>query len=302
MAALLACGALLGTNAPVGATTPTGAATDGPGAVSHYALARKDCLGTARNTTSKVWFTVANGVLSDVFYPTNDNTNVQTLQYVVTDGSTFTDLQSRDTTYSVRALSNRALDCRVTSTAKSGKYRLTTDYITDPFHNTMVMHTRFQPLAGARSAYKLYVLYDPNLNGNGGGGSGNGGGDSGAIDTSTGHDIPVASDPVTMTNAANRTYATPVYSALDASSGFTQESNGFVGAGSDPFAQLDHTHTLTSTNATAANGNLVQAAQVDTRARRRFQPRARLRHQPIRRRGGGRTHAGAAICSSARPL
>ncbi len=267
MATLLACGALLGANAPVGAAhraaTPTGAATDGPGAVSHYALARKDCLGTARNTTSKVWFTVANGVLSDVFYPTNDNTNVQTLQYVVTDGSTFTDLQSRDTTYTVRALSNRALDCRVTSTAKSGKYRLTTDYITDPFHNTVVMHTRFQPLIGARSAYKVYVLYDPNLNGNGGGGGGNGGGDSGAIDTSTGHDIPVASDPVTTTNAANRTYATPVYSAIDASSGFIQESNGFVGAGSDPFAQLDHTHTLTSTNATATDGNLVQAARVD---------------------------------------
>jgi len=36
-----------------------------------------------------------------------------------------------------------------------------------------------------------------------------------------------------------------------------------VGAGSDPFAQLDHTHTLTSTNATATDGNLVQAAQVD---------------------------------------
>jgi len=270
MATLLACGALLGANAPVGAMTPTGAATDGPGAVSHYALARKDCLGTARNTTSKVWFTVANGVLSDVFYPTNDNTNVQTLQYVVTDGSTFTDLQSRDTTYSVRALSNRALDCRVTSTAKSGKYRLTTDYITDPFHNTVVMHTRFEPLAGPRSAYKLYVLYDPNLNGNGGGGSGNGGGDSGAIDTSTGHDVPVASDPVTTTNAANRTYATPVYSALDASSGFIQESNGFVGAGSDPFAQLDHTHTLTSTNATAANGNLVQAAQIDLARGRDF--------------------------------
>ncbi|MGZ4639106.1 MAG: hypothetical protein ACXV2J_08615, partial [Actinomycetes bacterium] len=36
--------------------------------------------------------------LSDVYYPTIDNTNVETLQFVVTDGSTFTDLQSRDTT------------------------------------------------------------------------------------------------------------------------------------------------------------------------------------------------------------
>src|SRR6185295_3873579 len=37
------------------------AAPDGPGALSHFDLARKDCLGTARNTTSQVWFTVANG-------------------------------------------------------------------------------------------------------------------------------------------------------------------------------------------------------------------------------------------------
>jgi len=55
------------------------AAPDGPGALSHFDLARKDCLGTARNTASKVWYTVANGVLSDVYYPTVDNTNVETL-------------------------------------------------------------------------------------------------------------------------------------------------------------------------------------------------------------------------------
>ena len=78
-------------------------APDGPGALSHFGLARKDCLGTARNTTSKVWYTIANGVLSDVYYPTIDNTNVETLQYVVTDGSTFTDLQTRDMTYDGRA-------------------------------------------------------------------------------------------------------------------------------------------------------------------------------------------------------
>ena len=84
------------------AEIPPGA-PDGPGALSHFDLARKDCLGTARNTTSKVWYTVANGVLSDVYYPTVDNTNVETLQYVVTDGSTFTDLQTRDMTYTVEA-------------------------------------------------------------------------------------------------------------------------------------------------------------------------------------------------------
>src|SRR5437870_8566249 len=91
-------------------------ATDGPGALSHFDLARKDCLGTARNTTSRVWFTLANGVLSDVYYPTIDNTNVETLQFIVTDGATFTDLQTRDSTYTVQSLStnSHALDCEVT--------------------------------------------------------------------------------------------------------------------------------------------------------------------------------------------
>src|SRR6478609_11531188 len=83
------------------ATATQSTAPGAPGALSHFDLARKDCLGTARNTTSKVWYTVANGVLSDTYYPTVDNTNVETLQYVVTDGSTFTDLQTRDMTYDV---------------------------------------------------------------------------------------------------------------------------------------------------------------------------------------------------------
>lgn len=244
-------------------TAQAASAPDGPGALSHYALARKDCLGTARNTTSKVWFTIANGVLSDVYYPTNDNTNVETLQYVVTDGSTFTDLQTRDMTYTVEALDARALDCRVKATAKSGKYRIVTDYLTDPAHNTVVARARFQPLQGALASYKLYVIYDPSINGNGGGGGGNGGGDTGSVDNSTGHAILLAADPQTATNAVNRTYATPVVSALDAVPPFIQVTNGFVGGASDPLVQLDASHALTTLYTDAANGNLVQGARVD---------------------------------------
>src|SRR6266700_8142657 len=111
------------------------AAADGPGTLSHFGLARKDCLGTARNTTSKVWYTIANGVLSDVYYPAVDNTNVETLQYIVTDGSTLTDLQTRDMAYTVQALDPGGMECRVTTTARSGKYQIVTDYVTDPSRN-----------------------------------------------------------------------------------------------------------------------------------------------------------------------
>jgi glucoamylase len=170
---------------------PRGAAPDGPGALSHFDLARKDCVGTARNRRSKVWFTVADGVLSDVYFPTNDNTNNETLQFVVTDGSGFTDLQTRDMTYAVRALDDRALTCRVISTAKSGRYRIATDYVTDPDRPTVVLRSRFEALRGGD--YRVYVRFDPSLNGNGGGGEGNGGPDSGGIARAQGHTLLVGS-------------------------------------------------------------------------------------------------------------
>ncbi|HTP02759.1 MAG TPA: glycoside hydrolase family 15 protein, partial [Anaerolineales bacterium] len=249
----------------VAALPALSAASDGPGSLSHYDLARKDCAGTARNTGSKVWFTVANGVLSDVYYPTIDNTNVETLQYAVTDGSTFTDLQTRDMTYTVQPLSGdpQAMDCRVTATARSGKYRLVSDYLTDPEHNSVVIRSRFTALVGDQSNYKLYVLYNPSINGNGGGGADNGGGDNGVVDTSTKHSLPVAFDTNTASQAVNRTYAVPVYSALDSSSPFIKVSNGFVGQPSDGLVQLDATHQLTSTFTQADNGNLEQVAQIN---------------------------------------
>ena len=231
-----------------------------PGALSHFDLARKDCFGTARNTTSKVWYTVAGGVLSDVYYPTIDNTNVETLRYVVTDGKTFTDIQGRDTTYAVAPLpGSGGMGCTVLTTAKSGKYAIVTDYITDPARNALVMKVSF--LAKPPNRLRLYLRFDPTVNGNGGGGGGNGGADSALTDTSTGHPILVAADPTTATNAANRDYAQPVYAALDAP--FTTEiTNGFAGSASDGLVELDASHALTTSYAAANNGNVVQTARI----------------------------------------
>ena len=238
------------------AADPQGA----PGALSHFDLARKDCFGTARNTTSKVWYTVAGGVLSDVYYPTIDDTNVETLRYVVTDGKTFTDVQGRDTTYTVAPIPGTGgMGCRVVTTAKSGRYEIVTDYVTDPARNALLMKVALK--ANAPDLLRLYLRFDPTVNGNGGGGSGNGGADNALTDTSSGHPILVSDDPSTATNAANRDYAQPVYLALDAP--FTSEvTNGFAGTGSDGLAELDASHQLTTAYPTASNGNVVQTARI----------------------------------------
>ncbi len=247
----------VGVVTPSASGAPTQAAPGGPGELSHYDLARKDCLGTARNRTSKVWYTVADGVLSDVYAPTIDNTNVETLQYVVTDGRTFTDLQARDMTYTVRSTDRSGMACQVTSSDKDGRYRLVTDYVTDPDRAAVAMRTRLESRV---KGLQVYVRYDATMNGNGGGGPDNGGADDATVDRTT---ALVSSDTSTESEAANRDYAVPLYGALRADKPFRSTGSGYVGTASDGLTRLDADHTLTPAYRTATDGNVVQTARVD---------------------------------------
>src|SRR6185437_5338117 len=109
-----------------------------------------------------------------------------------------------------------------------------------PRRPTVVMRSHLVGIGGhSIDGLKLYVRFDPTLNGNGGGGTGNGGADSGGVATAGGHSVLTGSDPVTVTQAVNRDYAVPVHSALDVSRGFAEVSNGFAGTPSDGLTQLD---------------------------------------------------------------
>ncbi len=233
-----------------------------PGAPSYFDLARKDCVGTAAGTGSKVWYTVADGVLSDVYEPTIDNTNVSTLQYVVTDGSTFSDLQTRDMTYTVTA-DPTGMACTVTSTDAKHGFRLITTYITDPASDTVLMHTTLQDAPGSDTnlaSLHLYARLDAHVNGNGGGGTENAGANTGVVDTSAGSPVPVVYSTNTVTDAVNRDYAVPTYMALDATSD-QAASVGYEGTASDGLTQLDATHTLTSYTS-APDGHIVATEDV----------------------------------------
>ncbi len=237
-------------------------APGGPGGPSYFDLARKDCVGTAAGTGSKVWYTVAGGVLSDVYEPTIDNTNVSTLQYVVTDGSTFTDLQTRDMTYTVAA-DPTGMSCTVTSTDAKHGFRLVTTYITDPASDTVLMHTTLQDTPGSSThlaGLHLYARLDAHVNGNGGGGTENAGANTGVVDTSAGAPVPVVSSTNTVTDAVNRNYAVPTYMALDGTSD-QAASVGYEGTASDGLTQLDATHTLTSYTS-APDGHIVATENV----------------------------------------
>lgn len=264
--------AILLAGAPAGlaqAAPPRWSATsapDGPGATSYLDLGRKDCLGTATTRRSRVWFTVADGVLSDVYGPTTDNTNLKTLQYVVTDGRSFTDLQTRDMTYLVRALDRTGMSCEVVATARSRRYELVSDYLTDPARDSVVIHTRYVPLTAAARSYRIFVRYNAMINGAGGGGAENGGANSATIvPAGPGAEALVSYQTLAKSSTPQRDYEVPLYGALVADRPFGVSSSGFVGQPSDGLLQLDTNHALGPTYRDATNGNVEQTAALDAR-------------------------------------
>ena len=261
--ALVGCGTLgAGAAADAATAPPTTTAPGSPGSESYFDLARKDCVGTAMNTTSKVWFTVADGALSDTYWPTIDATNVHTLQYIVSDGHSFTDLQTRDMSYRVEPDAT-GMACTIVAFNSAHHYRIVTTYIADPARDAVLMHVRFQAPGGDQ----LYVRLDPLAGGTGGGGGQNAGGNSASLVGYRDQTVPVDANTNTVTDAGNRDYAVPTFMALEASTGFSNASVGYAGTASDGLTMLDSTHTLTPYGS-APDGHVTLTAELPASAER----------------------------------
>jgi glucoamylase len=171
------------------------------GADAHWPTAAKNGFGTSTTLSSKVWFTLANGVMTEVFFPTLDVPNVQLLQLRIATGAKV-ETEIDDTSHRLELPNPASLTFRQVNTAKSGQYKITKTYITDPRRDTVLIDLDFKSSAPA----KLYVYYDPSLN------------NSGMHDSAwTEAGALVASD-------GNKA------SALVPSCGFAEVSNGHLGA------------------------------------------------------------------------
>ncbi len=225
---------------PTGPSTAADDAPGAPGAATTWRTGSKDGVGTALSRRSKVWYTLAEGTTSEVYYPRADTANVRDLQLVVTDGSTFSQRETDGTHRRVRLADRRSLTYRQTTTDDAGRWRITKTYVTDPADSTLLVDVTFTSLDGGD--YRLFALYDPSLANNA------------ADDTASVRDgALVASD----THVAD----TPVSSALVSSVGFTATSNGYQGT-SDGWTDLKDDHRLDGTYAAAGPGNVVQTGEL----------------------------------------
>jgi glucoamylase len=233
------CAVLAGAALLVGTGTPDAVAQSapgGPGQTPTWAPANKDGYGTAKNTASKVWYTLQNGELSEVYYPDLGTPSVRDMQFVVTDGKSFTERESDSTTHVTRLADPKALTYQQVNTDKSGRWRITKTYVTDPKRATVMMDVDFRSLTG--KPYQLYALYNPRLS-------------NGASDK--------LDDSGRSEGGALLAHDAKTGSALVASPGFTATSSGYLGT-SDGWQDLRTDHTM-DWHYDATNGNIVQTGR-----------------------------------------
>src|SRR5215210_7776602 len=143
------------------AALAAGVAPGAPGASANWTTGNKQGLGTATGRESKVWYTLSGGAMSEVYFPRGDTANVRSLEFAVTDGASFVDRESEDTDHQAQLADPRSLTYRQINTARSGRYRITKTYVTDPERETVLMRVAFEALTPGD--YRLFALYDPAL-------------------------------------------------------------------------------------------------------------------------------------------
>ena len=230
----------------IGGTSPARAAGSAPGAPGANATWNEsnvqgfaDSLGSA----SKVWYTVGNGELENVFYPQTDTPSTFGLQYIVTDGSSFTDTETANTSHAITLADPSGTSPVWQQVNTAANFTITKTYIADPSRSVVLIQTTFDNRGS--TPLQLYADYLPQLNNQGMGNTG--GTDS-------------ASGDLVSSNGS-------VSSALAASANFTQTTSGYVGSTSDGSAMLAGSHALTSTYSTAPSaGHIVQVAQIPVAA------------------------------------
>ncbi|HYP66969.1 MAG TPA: glycoside hydrolase family 15 protein [Thiobacillaceae bacterium] len=137
-------------------TPPKGKAPDGPTCKPVWASARKDLVGTALGS-SRIWFTLADGIITEVYHPRIDIPQIRDLGFIVGDGHGFWVEIKTLNSYSVEWTETDIPAAVVTH--RHPRFTLSLRVCTDPYRDVLLTNFRLQGEAGLT----LYALLTPRL-------------------------------------------------------------------------------------------------------------------------------------------
>ncbi|MEM3670231.1 MAG: glycoside hydrolase family 15 protein [Thermoprotei archaeon] len=137
-----------------------------PGIDPTWSRGDKDGVGSAYSASSKVWFTIWRGLVTEVYYPTIDLPQTRDFQFLLTDGRTFFHDEKRGPPAKVRRLSHHSTGYSMETADAGGRYRLKKEVIADPHLPVVLVNVEFEQLTEG-SPIRLYALCAPHMCGAG---------------------------------------------------------------------------------------------------------------------------------------
>ena len=206
-------------------------------------------MGTAYAASSRIWFTLWNGVITEVYYPTVDRPQIRDLQFLITDGETFFHEERRDLKSKCERLSGHALGYRQTNEDPGGRYTIIKEIIADPHFACVLQRVQLTGDEAFISKLRLYALCAPHLQ--------VGGWDN------NGYVIEVAGRKILMARKEG------IWLALGGTVQFSRASCGYVGR-SDGWTDLAGNFQMDWEFDRAPHGNIALTGELDLDGNREF--------------------------------
>lgn len=220
-----------------------------PGIQPRWTHGGKDGIGTAYAASSLIWFTLWNGIVTEVYYPTVDRPQIRDLQYLVTDGASFFHEEKRHLNSQFERLSDHTLGYRCKNSDPEGRYAITKEIIADPHLPCVLQRTQLTGDHSVISKLHLYALCAPHLEVGGW--------------RNTGYVIEVAGRKLLMAQKEG------TWLALMATVPFLHMSCGFVGR-SDGWTDLAENFRMDWEFERASDGNVALTGELDLTATSEF--------------------------------
>lgn len=217
-------------------------APGGPGIEPRWTRGAKDAVGTAYAVSSRVWYTMANGVLTECYFPTIDTPQIRDCQFMVSDGETFFHDERRHMTSTMTDLGSAALGVRIVNRDPEGRYTIEKEIIGDPHLSCVLIHTKFVVAPVWQGKLKLFVICAPHLDI---GGLHN----NGEVLSTKGRKLLMA-------------YRDDVYLCIAATIPMITASCGYVGV-NDGWTDLSHNFKLDWQYDCALDGNIALTGELD---------------------------------------
>jgi len=212
--------------------------------------ADKDGIGTAMSYSSQVWYTMRQGIVTELYFPDVDTPQVRDLQFLVTDGETFFHDPKVDYEHLCEPIHSETLGYRLTNTAIGQPYKIIHEVISEAGASTILVRTILEGDATLLKKLRVYALLAPHIEGFGGDNSGF------VANTRLG--------PVLTAHRGN------TWLAMGADCGLREASCGYVGV-NDGWQDLIGNRRLPVWNYDSAfNGNVALTGEIDLRGRTEF--------------------------------